>query len=100
MSPGDVGAGAFERRKLADDDADEQQQQHAQPDRRIGDREREPRGGEQEVVEQERGDGCEHGADGAAYERRRDDRDEIDHRRIRDPRDVLQIRNHSRGEEQ
>ena len=75
-------AAALERRELADDDAHEQQQDDAQVLARVGDRERVARVDEQEVVEQERGDGADNRSGSATDDGRGHDRDKVDGGRV------------------
>ena len=76
--------------QLADDDADEEQQHDAQPDARLVHRERVARLGEEEVVEDEGGDGGGDRAGSAADDGRRHDGDEVDGRRVGHAEAVLQ----------
>ena len=81
---------ALEGDELADDDADEQQQDEVQPLVRVGDGERVQRQDEQEVVEHERRDGGDDRAPRPGDERRRDDRREIDRRGVLEARRLEQ----------
>jgi hypothetical protein len=80
--PGHLGSRPLEGDQLADDEADEQEQEEVHPLGGILDRERVQRQDEQEVVEQKRGDGGNDRPEGAADDRRCDHRRQIGRRGV------------------
>ena len=74
---------------MSDDDADEQEEDHAEPLGWFADRERVARFGEEEVVEEEGGDGRGDGPDRATDQRGRHDGRKVDGGRVGDVRGTL-----------
>ncbi len=74
---GDLGAVALECGESADDDPDEEQQEEVDEFPWVIDNERVARVDEEEVVEDEGGDGRQHCTPGTRHNGRRDDRDQI-----------------------